>query len=105
MFRNDSKENAMERSIRLAVNVEKPTPEQLDLLKKQNWAIWSKEVSTFDWYYDEKEVCYFLDGDVTVKTPEGDVSFGKGDWVTFPKGLSCTWVIRKAVKKYYRFGD
>ena len=39
-------------------------------------------------------------------TPEGGepVKVGKGDLVTFPTGMSCTWKIRKDVKKHYRFG-
>jgi len=31
------------------------------------------------------------------------VTFGKGDLVTFPRGLSCTWDIRNPVKKHYNF--
>jgi uncharacterized cupin superfamily protein len=26
----------------------------------------------------------------------------KGDLVTFPEGMSCTWKIRKDVKKHYK---
>jgi uncharacterized cupin superfamily protein len=32
------------------------------------------------------------------------VRIGKGDLVTFPAGMSCTWEVRGAVKKHYRFG-
>ena len=32
------------------------------------------------------------------------VSFGKGDLVTFPQGLSCTWQVKKNVRKHYKFG-
>lgn len=71
----------------------------------RSWPIWTKEVSVFDWNYDEKEVCLFLEGEVTVKTPFETVSFGKGDLVTFPQGLSCTWQITKPVRKHYKFGD
>lgn len=88
----------------LKVLVEKPAKEKLDAQKIFSWPVWSKEVSSFDWFYDDKEVCYFLEGEVTVKTPDGEVSFGKGDLVTFPKGLKCVWNIRKAVRKHYKFG-
>jgi len=88
----------------LKVLVEKPTSEQLSALGVFSWPIWTKEVSSFDWFYDEKEVCYFLEGEVSVKTQEGEVSFGKGDLVTFPQGLKCVWNIKKAVKKHYQFG-
>jgi hypothetical protein len=88
----------------LNISIEKPTLAQLKDLKVFSWDVWTKEVSTFDWDYDEKEVCYFLEGEVTVKTPYETVSFGKGDLVTFPQGLSCTWQVKKAVKKHYKFG-
>ena len=88
----------------LKVLVEKPTSEKLNALKVFSWPIWTKEVSSFDWYYDEKEVCYFLEGEVTVKTSAGEVAFGKGDLVTFPQGLKCVWNIKKAVRKHYKFG-
>lgn len=68
------------------------------------WPIWEKEVSTFPWTYDANETCFFLEGDVVV-TPDGGepVQMGKGDRVTFPAGMSCTWEIRKTVRKHYRF--
>lgn len=89
---------------KLKVLVEKPTEKKLKDLGITGWPVWMKEASSFDWYYSDQEVCYFLEGDVTVKTPEGDVSFGKGDLVTFPAGLECVWNIKKAVKKHYKFG-
>jgi uncharacterized cupin superfamily protein len=69
------------------------------------WGIWSKEVSTFAWSYDEQEVCYLLEGDVVV-TPDGGapVTIAAGDLVTFPAGMSCVWQVRQAVRKHYRFG-
>ncbi|MBV5261021.1 cupin domain-containing protein [Synechococcus moorigangaii CMS01] len=82
-----------------------PRPERLAALEVNTWGIWTKEVSTFPWYYDEAETCYFLEGEVTV-IPEGGepVMLGKGDLVTFAAGLACTWQITKAVKKHYSFG-
>ncbi len=69
-----------------------------------DWSIWTKEVSEFPWTYDESETCYFLEGDVIVTPDDGDpVVMGKGDLVTFPKGMSCTWEIRKDVKKHFVF--
>jgi len=81
-----------------------PPPERLAALRVKTWDIWTKDPSTFDWHYDEPEMCYFLAGDVTVKTAEGDVPIKAGDLVTFPRGLSCTWVVKGAVRKHYRFG-
>jgi len=40
-------------------------------------------------------------------TPDGGqpVHTGAGDLVTFPKGMSCTWKVQKAVRKHYTFKD
>lgn len=85
--------------------VRDPTEDQLDQLGVRMWSIWTKEESEFHWHYDEKETCYFLEGEVIV-TPENGrpVEVGVGDLVTFPEGMSCTWVVKKAVKKHYKFG-
>ena len=85
--------------------ISQPSKEQLDRLGVFNWSIWTKEASEFPWTYDEAETCYFLEGDVVV-TPDGGeaVTMGKGDLVTFPAGMSCTWKIKQAVKKHYKFG-
>jgi uncharacterized protein len=69
------------------------------------WPIWEKDVSEFPWHYDEQEVCYLLEGDVTVTPDSGKpVRFGKGDLVTFPAGMSCIWKVHKRVRKHYKFG-
>lgn len=88
------------------VAVEKGPPEsRLADLGVRSWPIWTKDPSTFPWTYDESETCYFLEGDVVVTPETGEpVEVGKGDLVTFPAGMSCTWVVRKAVRKHYRFG-
>ncbi len=85
--------------------ISNPTQEQLKTLGVYSWPIWTKEASTFPWAYDDKETCLFLEGEVIV-TPKGGtpVEMGKGDLVTFPKGMSCTWEIRQDVKKHYNFG-
>ncbi|UCD16132.1 MAG: cupin domain-containing protein [Candidatus Omnitrophota bacterium] len=88
----------------MTIEVKKPTQQELNSLGVTNWPIWEKEESSFDWYYDQKEVCYFLEGDVTVRTPDGkEVKMQKGDLVSFPKGLKCKWQINRKVKKHYNF--
>jgi uncharacterized cupin superfamily protein len=68
------------------------------------WPVWTKEASEFPWTYDSTETCYFLEGEVTVTCQDGETArVGKGDLVTFPAGLSCTWKVTKDVKKHYRF--
>lgn len=82
-----------------------PSEARLRELGVTGWPIWEKEASVFPWTYDSEETCYFLKGEVVV-TPEGGepVEMGTGDLVTFPAGMSCTWEIRKEVKKHYRLG-
>ena len=86
------------------IKIERPAQEKLNQMDVFSWPIWEKEVSCFDWCYDETEICYLLKGRVNVKTRDGkEVEFGAGDLVTFPKGLFCTWDIKEPVKKHYNF--
>ncbi|MCM8799688.1 MAG: cupin domain-containing protein [Candidatus Omnitrophica bacterium] len=88
----------------MKIEVKKLSKDELNKKKVFSWPIWEKEVSEFDWYYDKTEECYFLEGKVEVKTQDGKiVKFGKGDFVTFEKGLSCTWKVIKPVRKHYNF--
>lgn len=80
-------------------------PEE-DILARgiRGWPIWTKEISRFDWHYDEQEQCLFLEGEVDIETPDGTLHIAPNDFVTFPQGLSCTWVVKKPVRKHYKFG-
>jgi len=83
----------------------KPAPVKLEVLGVYDWPLWKKEVSSFPWTYSGKETCYILKGRVIV-TPDGGQpqEFKRGDLVTFPAGLSCTWEILEAIEKHYDFG-
>ena len=80
------------------------SPMKLEVLGVYDWPVWKKEVSTFPWTYQDQETCYFIKGKVIV-TPDGGepVEMGRGDLVTFPKGMSCTWEILQDVEKHYIF--
>jgi hypothetical protein len=84
------------------IEVRKPTSAEIEMMT--SWPIWTCPPSTFDWEYSERETCYILEGQVTVKTVDGDVSFGAGDIAIFPQGLQCVWQVAKAVRKHYQFG-
>jgi uncharacterized cupin superfamily protein len=86
------------------IKVERLDPGKLEELGVKGWPIWTKEESTFDWHYDARETCLILEGEVTVKTDDGEISLGADDYVTFPQGLSCVWTVKKAVRKHYNFG-
>lgn len=81
-----------------------PSPAKLEVMGVYDWPIWTKEVSSFPWKYDQQETCYLLAGQAIVTADGGaSVEFGAGDLVIFPAGLSCTWDIREAVEKHYEF--
>lgn len=82
--------------------VKKPSKKEQE--EAQSWPVWEKEESTFPWEYTVQEVCLILDGNAVVQTEEGNVEFGAGDYVVFPKGLKCTWEIKKKIRKHYTFG-
>lgn len=82
-----------------------PTAEKLAELGVNEWPTWSKEVSVFPWFFDEPETAYVLEGEVIITPEQGEpVKFGKGDLVSFPEGLSCTWDVRQPLHKHYRLG-
>ena len=82
--------------------VKKPSKKEQE--EAQSWPVWEKEESTFPWEYTVQEVCLILDGNAVVQTEEGNVEFGAGDYVVFPKGQKCTWEIKKKIRKHYTFG-
>lgn len=88
----------------MEIKIKKLNKVELDKMGVFKWPIWEKEISSFDWHYDGIEECFFLNGKVIVETKDGKkAEFGKGDFVVFPKGLSCRWDIKEPVKKHYNF--
>ena len=88
----------------MEITVKKLDKDEINSKNIPNWPIWEKEVSKFDWSYDSTEECYLIEGKVKVTTKDGkEVNFGKGDFVTFPKGLDCLWEVQEPVRKYYNF--
>jgi uncharacterized cupin superfamily protein len=87
------------------IKITRPDQSELERMGVKSWPIWEKEVSTFPWHYDEKEVCYILEGQIKVTPKNGEpVSIKPGDLVTFPADMNCTWEISSPVRKHYKFG-
>ena len=85
----------------MSIHVRKPTEnEKADMITKPTWGC---DVSEFDWHYGSEETCLLTAGSVTVEYDGGSISFGAGDLVTFPKGLSCVWKVTEPVEKHYIF--
>lgn len=80
-----------------------PAQSRLDSLGVTKWDTWEKEVSVFPWTFPEQEIAYILDGECVI-TPTGGmaVTFGKGDLVTFPAGLTASWEVVKPLHKHYK---
>lgn len=76
----------------MEIKIEKPTEQML------------KDRHVRDWHYGETEECYIIEGEVLIETKDGKkVEIKKGDFVTFPQGLSCVWEIKKPIKKHFNF--
>lgn len=87
----------------MKIEVRRPTEEEKERFKI--YPVWECEPSEFPWTYDATEECLLIEGRVAVTTDEGEVSFGPGDFVRFPAGLSCTWKVTERVRKHYVFVD
>jgi len=85
----------------MEIIVRKPTIQEVVEMKSN--PVWKCAVSEFDWHYDSEETCLIIEGDVTVRYGSKSVSFTAGDYVVFPKGLSCVWDVKKPVSKHYIF--
>lgn len=70
------------------------------------WPIWEKEVSRFDWKYDQTETCLILAGSARI-TPLNvnmpPLTISAGDFVIFNKGTHVMWDITSDIKKHYNF--
>ena len=83
---------------------ENPPRQMLEEMGVFSWPVWEHGVDTFPWTYDTEEVCYILEGEVVVTPAGGEpMTIRAGNLVRFPAGMSCTWDIRKPIRKHYDF--
>ncbi len=89
----------------MEVRIRRPDQEELERLGVPDWPVWEHGEAVFPWTYEATETCYILEGEAVV-TPEGGapVVIRAGDLVVFPRGMSCTWEIRRPIRKHYSFG-
>ncbi|MGM0507681.1 MAG: cupin domain-containing protein [Fusobacteriota bacterium] len=88
----------------MEIKIKDLTEKEVEKKGIRDWPIWNKEVSKFDWHYDQVEECLILEGEVEVTPKGGDpVHIEPGDFVVFPKGMDCVWNIKKNIKKHYKF--
>lgn len=89
--------------MREKVHIEKLSDKGVKEKGIQNWPVWEKEISRFDWKYDDTEECLVIEGEVVVETSEKSYQIKAGDFVTFHQGLKCVWDIKKPVRKHFNF--
>jgi uncharacterized cupin superfamily protein len=87
----------------MEIKVRKMERGEAEKMGVKGWGTWEKEPSEFEWDYTDEEHCYVIEGRAEIRTDEGTVHIGKGDFVVFPRGLKCTWVVKESLKKHYRF--
>mmetsp|Transcript_12251 Transcript_12251/g.23069 ORF Transcript_12251/g.23069 Transcript_12251/m.23069 type:complete len:93 (-) Transcript_12251:39-317(-) len=76
--------------------------EVLKLRDVESWPTWECEASTFPWTYEENEEAYITEGECVVTPSAGEpIEIKAGDFVTFPKGMSCVWDVKEPIKKHY----
>ncbi len=87
-----------------SITVEKnPAQSRLDSLNVTKWSTWQKEVSVFPWTFPEQEIAYILEGECVITPTNGAaVTFGKGDLVTFPAGMTASWEVKQPLHKHYK---
>jgi len=86
------------------ISVTKPSEHALDELGVKGWPIWTCDISTFDWHYDQSETFYIIEGKVTISAGDEKVTVQPGDLVVCPEGMDCVWEVHSPVRKHYKFG-
>lgn len=87
----------------MGIIIEKLTEEEILAKGVYDWPIWEKEISEFDWTYDEKELFFVLEGEVFISVDNQELHVMPGDFVSCDKNVSCRWRIVKGIKKHYNF--
>ena len=87
----------------MKIAITNPNEETLKTMGTFGWPIWEKEISQFDWKYDQTEQCYILEGEAVITSKFERTIIKAGDFVEFPKGLECFWDIKKPIRKHYTF--
>lgn len=83
--------------------ITKLTEEEIQKKGIKRWPIWEKEISIFDWNYEDTEECLILEGEAVIDKSGKKVEIKAGDFVTFESGLKCVWDIKVPIRKYYHF--
>lgn len=83
------------------ITIQHLSDEEIHNKNIDNWPIWEKETSEFDWFYDTEEQCLIIEGKAIIKYNEKAIEIKPGDFITFPVGLNCYWIIQETIRKHY----
>ena len=72
----------------MKIRIEKVDRGDLEQQGVFSWPVWECAPSVFDWHYDQKESCFILEGEITVKTPHEEVILGLETMLLFQKALT-----------------
>ena len=97
---------SLTRQLATPIKVSQPTLSEVEAMQIKSWSTWGCGASKFPWSYSEAETAYLLKGIVTVipdDTTLPSVTLRRGDLAVFPAGMSCTWDVKEAISKNYKF--
>jgi uncharacterized protein len=74
------------------------------LYRSRDWlqtiVVWECTPGRFKWHYSKEEVLFIIAGHAVLTNERGEErEFGPGDTVSFPAGVSCTWLVKDRVRK------
>jgi hypothetical protein len=79
----------------MKIEVKKTKKEEMEKQGVFSWPTWEKEVSRFDWHYDNTEECYLLEGKVVVATEDSEGwNLGKGILLHFQRDCPASGTLR-----------
>jgi uncharacterized cupin superfamily protein len=61
--------------------------------------IWDCTAGRFNWFYDQDETIYVIEGGVVIKDDRGAHRLSAGDTIFFPKGASAEWTVETYIRK------
>lgn len=86
------------------VKVKKLSDNEIEKMGVFDWPVWEKDVSEFDWHYDNKEQCLIVSGAAEIESGEETVKIAEGDFVEFEAGFDCRWKVIEKIFKHYKLG-
>ena len=85
----------------MKISVDNYSEEGLEEEGVCEWTVRKWDDEKLDWYYEETELCYIVEGEAVIATEFEPVTVRAGDFVTFPKGLECVWDVESELIMHY----